>query len=294
MFEGFETTTLAGDGADIFCRIGGKGPPLLLLHGYPQTGAMWAGIAPRLAEGFTVVVPDLRGYGRSSMPAGDAEHRTYSKRQMARDMVAIMGGLGHRRFHVAGHDRGARVAYRLAFDSPERVERLAVLDIVPVAEVWEGMDAKAAIKTYHWPFLAQPHPLPETLIAADPVYYLDHTIASWTKAKTLEAFDAAALAEYRGSFDRPEAIHAACEDYRAGATIDWQLDREDREAGRRIAAPTLALWGGAGFPGGGDDPLDVWRRWCEEVSGRAIDSGHFIVEEAADETLAALLEFFRK
>lgn len=294
MFEGFSERLIPGEGAEIFCRIGGEGPPLLLLHGYPETGAMWAPIAERLAERFSVVVPDLRGYGRSSVPQNDPENVAYSKRRMGADMAAVMSALGHERFAVAGHDRGARVAYRMGFDMPERLTRLAVLDIVPVAEVWESMGAKEAMKVYHWPFLAQPHPLPETLIAADPVFYLKQTMASWTGAKSLEAFSSEALAEYAEHFSRPENIHGACNDYRAGATIDWRLDREDRAAGRKIGVETLALWGADGIPGSGESPLDVWKRWCERVEGCPIEAGHFLVEEAPDETLAALLGFFGK
>ena len=292
MFEGFETRTIAGDGADIFVRIAGSGPPLLLLHGYPQTGAMWAGIAPRLAERFTIVIPDLRGYGRSSAPASTPDNLAYSKRAMGRDFAAVMAALGHDRFHVAGHDRGARVAYRMALDMPERVEKLAVLDIVPVAEVWERMDAASAMKVYHWLFLAQPAPFPETLIGADPVLFLDHTIASWTKTKTLDAFDPVALDEYRRAFARPATIAASCDDYRAGATIDWQLDRKERSAGRRIAAPALVLWGSGGIPGEGPEPLSVWAPWCDRLEGHAIDAGHFIVEEAPEPTLRSLEAFF--
>lgn len=292
MFEGFETTTIAGDGADIFVRIAGSGPPLLLLHGYPQTGAMWAGIAPRLAERFTVVVPDLRGYGRSSAPPNTPDNLAYSKRTMGRDCAAVMTALGHDRFHVAGHDRGARVAYRMALDMAERIGRLAVLDILPVAEVWDRLDAASAMKVYHWLFFAQPAPIPETLIGADPVLFLDHTIASWTRAKTLDAFDPAALDEYRRAFARSATIAATCNDYRAGATIDWQFDREDRNAGRRIAAPTLVLWGSSGIPGEGPDPLAVWGPWCDRLEGHAVDAGHFIVEEAPEATLRALEAFF--
>ncbi|MEX6505014.1 alpha/beta fold hydrolase [Jiella sp. M17.18] len=292
MFEGFDERTVAGDGADIFCRIGGDGPPLLALHGYPQTGAMWAQIAPRLAGRFTLIVPDLRGYGRSSAPSNDAGNDAYSKRQMGRDMAAVMNELGHDRFMIAGHDRGGRVGYRMALDLPERVAKLAVLDIVPVSDVWEHMGAKEALTTYHWAFLAQPHPMPERLIAADSVFYLDHTIASWTKAKSLAAFAPEALAEYRQSFSRPAYVEAACNDYRAGSTIDWRLDRDDRAAGRKIKAPTLALWGANGLPGKGVQPLAVWQSWCDHVEGHAIDAGHFIVEEAPEETLKALLKFF--
>ncbi len=292
MFEGFQTATIAGDGADIFVRSAGSGPPLLLVHGYPQTGAMWARIAPRLAERFSVVVPDLRGYGRSSAPPNTPDNFAYSKRVMGRDLAAVMQALGHARFDVAGHDRGARVAYRMALDMPERIDRLAVLDILPVAEVWERMDAGAAMAVYHWLFFAQPAPIPETLIGADPVMFLDHTIASWTGTKTLAAFDPAALDEYRRAFARPATIAATCDDYRAGATIDWQLDRKDREAGHRIAAPTLALWGSAGIASEGHDPQAVWQPWCDRLEGHAIDAGHFIVEEAPKATLEALLAFF--
>lgn len=292
MFEDFDTRVIPGEGAEIFCRIGGVGPPLLLLHGYPETGAMWAPIAGRLAERFSLVVPDLRGYGRSSVPKNDPGNFAYSKRQMGRDVAAVMASLGHERFAVAGHDRGARVAYRMGFDMPERLTKLAVLDIVPVAEVWEAMDAAEAMAIYHWPFLAQPHPLPETLIGADPAYYLRHTIASWAVSRSLDAFAPEALAEYAEHFSKPEHVHGACNDYRAGATIDWRLDREDRKAGRKIAVPMLALWGAGGIPGKGENPLEIWRRWADEVSGGPIEAGHFLVEEAPDETLAAMLAFF--
>ncbi|KQT87453.1 alpha/beta hydrolase [Aurantimonas sp. Leaf443] len=290
MFEGFRDCQVEGDGASIFCRIAGSGPPLLLLHGYPQTGAMWAGIAPKLAQRFTVVVPDLRGYGRSEAP-DSARGQAYSKRRMAADMVAAMERLGHGRFALAGHDRGARVAYRLALDHPDRVERLAVLDIAPTVEVWEAMGAEAAISTYHWPFLAQPEPLPETLIAADPVYYLDHTLASWTADRSLRAFPPEALAEYRAAFARPGGVHAACEDYRAGATIDVEDDRADRARGAVIEAPLLVLWGAAYDASKGGDMKAIWRRWAAHVEGQGIDCGHFLVEEAPDAVLEALSRF---
>ncbi|WAJ27736.1 alpha/beta fold hydrolase [Antarcticirhabdus aurantiaca] len=294
MFEGFEERFVDGDGAAIFCRIAGSGPPLLLLHGYPQTGAMWAEAAVRLAGHFTVVVADLRGYGRSDTPRDREKrnHSSYSKRAMARDMVAVMSHLGHRVFHACGHDRGARVAYRMALDYPERVGRLALLDILPTVEVWDAMDANAAIKSYHWPFLAQPEPLPETLIAADPVYYLEHTLRSWTKRKDLSAFSNDALDDYRAAFRQKGHIHAACEDYRAGATIDREIDEEDRAAHRRIQAPTFVIWGADYGVAKGGDPLAIWRRWCDSVEGAAVDAGHFLVEEAPEETLKHLLGFF--
>lgn len=290
MFEGFETRQVPGDGAEISCRIRGDGEPLLLLHGYPQTGAMWAGVAPDLADRFTVVVPDLRGYGHSSSPDSTGGEN-YTKRAMARDMVAVMRALGFERFRLAGHDRGGRVAYRLALDHPQAVERLALLDIIPTIEMWERVDARRAVSSYHWSFLAQPNPMPERLIAGDPVFYLDHTLASWTRGKSTAPFASEALAEYRKCFSRPGGIHGPCEDYRAGATLDPEHDRGDREAGRRIACPTLVLWGSEGTPASSGDVLAIWRDWAEDVRGEAIESGHFLVEEAPDETLRALRDF---
>ena len=291
LFPGFEERTLAGDGVEIYCRIGGSGPPLLLLHGYPQTHAMWHPIAGELSSCFTVVIADLRGYGRSGAPEGDAAHALYSKRQMARDMIAVMRGLGHEHFAVAGHDRGGRVAYRMAFDHPDSVTRLAVLDILPTYDYWRNMDWRYAMAIYHWLFLAQPKPLPERLIAGAPDFYLDYTLASWTAAKDLSAFDPDALAAYRASFRQEARQHAACEDYRAGATIDMELDSSDRDAGRRIACPLLVIYGAAGLAGKTATPLDTWSTWGDDVSGAPVDAGHFMVEENPRETLRVLLSF---
>lgn len=277
--------------AEIFARIIGDGPPLLLLHGFPQTHVMWHKVAPQLAQHFTCVMPDLRGYGRSSCPANTADNFPYSKRAMAQDMRALMAHLGHGQFAVVGHDRGARVAYRLALDSPELVTRLAVLDIVPTFEMWHGFSVKLAMKAYHWLFLAQPLPLPEMLIEKSPEAYIDYTMASWTHDKTLAAFDALALDDYRASFARAPHVHAACNDYRAGATYDLAADEADRVKGRKIACPTLAAWGSAGFPGATADPLAAWQAWCTDVRGTAIDSGHFIPEENPSQLLALLLPF---
>lgn len=277
--------------AEIFARVGGGGPPLLLLHGFPQTHAMWHRVAPALMARFTCVLPDLRGYGYSSCPDNARDNRPYSKRAMAEDMVALMASLGHRRFAVVGHDRGARVAYRLALDHPSCAAALCVLDIVPTHAMWHNFTVKLAMKTYHWLFLAQPDPLPEMLIERAPIAYLDYTMASWTRARDLSAFAPEALAEYRIHFATPEHVHAACNDYRAGATCDLADDEADRAAGRRIACPALALWGSAGIPGETDGPLDIWRRWCVDVRGAAIDSGHFVAEENPEQTLAHLLPF---
>ena len=205
--------------------------------------------------------------------------------------VKVMAALGHVRFSLVGHDRGARVGYRLALDHPGRLDKLAVIDIVPTLEVWRGMDAIRAMKMYHWLFLAQPAPIPENMIAPAPLAWLDHTLASWTADHSLRAFDARAMAHYRASFNDPSRIHAACEDYRAGATIDRALDEIDHKAGHKIQPPVLVLWGAHGFPAQGRSPLDVWRDWCKDVRGQAIDCGHFLPEEAPDETLAALLAF---
>ncbi len=290
-FAGFSTHDLALGEATIHARVGGSGPPLLLLHGYPQSHRMWARVAPKLAERFTVVVPDLRGYGSSSAPPSHKGER-YSKRVMAKDAVALMAALGHETFALAGHDRGGRVAYRLALDYPEVVTKIAVLDIVPTWEMWAGMDAARAMQVYHWMFLAQPEPLPETLISAAPQVYLDHTLASWTASRSLASFTPEALDAYRAAFHEPQRVHAMCEDYRAGATIDRALDEADRAAGRKISAPLLALWGGTGIPAKGESPLDVWRRWASDVSGQPIEGGHFLPEEAPDATAKALAAFF--
>lgn len=278
-------------GVDIFARIGGSGPPLLLLHGFPQTHAMWHAIAPALMRHFTCVMPDLRGYGYSSCPPNDARNETYSKRAMATDLFGLMKTLGHDRFAVAGHDRGARAAYRLALDHPQAVSCLAVLDIVPTHAMWHNFTVNLAMKAYHWLFLAQPYPLPEMMIEQNPVGYLDYTIASWTKAKDLSAFNEEALAEYRMHYATPEHIHATCNDYRAGATCDLHADEDDRAAGNKISCPTLALWGNSGIPSETAGPLKAWREWCIHVEGHGIDGGHFLAEENPEATLAALLPF---
>jgi haloacetate dehalogenase len=306
LFPGFDAGTAAVNGVEIFYRAGGTGPPMLLVHGYPQNHAMWHKIAPRLSQHFTLVIPDLRGYGQSSAPKDDPAHTTYSKRQMAADMVALMRGLGHDRFDLVGHDRGARVAYRLALDTPEAVARVAVLDIVPTHAMWTDFTVGLAMATYHWLFLAQPEPMPETLIAGNPDYYVDYTIASWTKAKDLSAFDAGAMAHYRTAFRQPDRIHAMCADYRAGQTTDFEIDSADVAAGRKIACPLLTVWGNTGIPsktgdgnpaldGGAEaKPLVTWKQWGTDVTGFGIDSGHFVAEENPAATLDALLAHFSK
>ena len=289
LFPGFAERRIGTvSGVEIYLRTGGSGPPLLLLHGYPQTHVAWHKIAPELARHCTLVVADLRGYGASSAPPGDAEHKTYAKRAMAEDCVAVMRALGHEQFMVAGHDRGGRVAYRLALDHPDTVSALIPVDILPTAEVWRRTSAESMLKSYHWAFLAQPHSMPETLICKDPVFYLEYTLKSWAKPRDLSPFSSEARAHYRALLTDPARVHAVCEDYRAGATIDRQFDEADRAAGRKIACPTFVLWARNYLPG---DPLEVWRAWCTNVSGASIDSGHFLAEENPRDTLAALIPF---
>lgn len=287
MFDGFATTRIETDGATIHLVKGGDGPPLLLLHGYPQTHVMWHRVAPRLAERFTVVAPDLRGYGDSSAPEAAPDHTTYSKRAMAEDQIEVMRRLGFERFAVMGHDRGARVAYRLALDHPERVERLVTLDIVPTYATFAAMTMASALATFHWYFLAQPYDLPERLIGAAPEYFLKTLLARWSGGG-LAVFAPEALAEYVRCFDEA-TIHASCEDYRAGATVDYALDEADLGR-RRIACPLLALWGARRRNRHGD-VLGEWRKWAEDVRGRALDCGHFLPEEAPEETCAEVIPF---
>ena len=295
LYPGFETHRIKTSGAEIHCRIGGSGPPLVLLHGYPQTHVCWHKVAPELSRHCTLIIPDLRGYGSSSCPPStltdDPDHAVYSKRAMALDVKEVMAALGHTRFMVAGHDRGGRVAYRLALDHPEVVSRLIPIDILPTVEVWDGLRWRNAIGSYHWAFLAQPAPMPETLIAADPAYYVSHTIASWTGDKTLAAIAPGALEHYRAALMTPERIHAVCEDYRAGATFDYHADDVDRAAGRVMSCPTLFLWGSEYIGKSASNPVDVWRRWASDLTFAEIKSGHFLAEENPADVVAALLPF---
>jgi len=294
LFPGFAEHRLQGDGAEIYCRTGGEGPPLLLLHGFPESHMMWSKMASALAEHFVLVIPDLRGYGRSSKPANTADNEPYSKRRMGRDFFAVMSGLGHERFMVCGHDRGGRCAYRMALDEPDRILKLAVLDIIPTWDMWKGMNHTMAMKTYHWPFLAQPYPLPETLIGHCADFYLETKLGSWNGRPDLSAFDPVALADYKTHFADPATLHALCNDYRAGETYDLAADDADRQAGRKIACPTLALWGTAGIPAESDAPLKNWQAWCENVTGGPVESGHFLPEENPQATLEQLLPFLMK
>jgi haloacetate dehalogenase len=283
VFDGFTLKTIETDEVAIRLRHGGTGPPLLLLHGFPQTHAMWSKIAPRLAREFHVVCPDLRGYGGSGKPDSSPNHEPYSKRAMARDQVEVMKKLGFNRFFVAGHDRGARCAYRLALDSPDCVAKLAVLDIVPTGDTLRRADWRFGMGYWHWFFLAQAHPLPERMISADPISFL---FRHGQGSSDFEAYE-----DYLQNARDPKAIHAMCEDYRAAVSVDFQQDQADRGT-RKIACPTLVLWGARGVIPKWYDPLSIWKEWASDVRGEEIDSGHYLAEEAPDATGEALLRFF--
>jgi len=291
-FSGFTLETLQLSEGPVRLRRGGEGPPLLLLHGNPQTHAMWHAVAPKLAERFTVICPDLRGYGGSHRPPASADHAPYAKTRMAADLVELMSRLGHDRFQVGSHDRGARVAHRLAIDHPDRVERLAVLDIVPTLEHFERADMAFALGYYHWFWFAQPHPFPENLINAAPeTWWHAHTSR---EPKLPSFFNPAALADYLAAARQPETIVGMCEDYRAAATIDLVHDRESRAEGRKVQCPMLVLWGAKGKIGGWYDALGIWRSYCAaEVTGGEVQSGHYLAEESPEEVLTAFGGFFR-
>lgn len=287
MFDGFETERIEIGDCDLHVVIGGDGPPLLLLHGYPQTHVVWHAVAPRLAGRFTLVMPDLPGYGDSLGPEPDAENLAYAKRAMAETVIGLMAHLGHESFMLAGHDRGARVAYRLALDHPARVRKLVSLDTIPTIEVWESMDWQAAIGAFHWPLLAQPSPLAERLIGSDPEHFVGHLLDNWAGGP--EALDPAARAHYLAAFRKPSVIAASCADYRAGAGIDVEHDLADRAAGRRLGCPLLILRGARYQP----DPLrEIWLKWADEVTETAFDCGHFIAEEEPEDCAAAMERFF--
>ena len=287
MFEGFTDSEIETTGATIRLYRGGSGPPLLLLHGYPQTRAMWHKVAPALAERFSVVVCDLRGYGDSAKPPSDPTHFPYSKRAMAKDQVEVMAALGFDAFFVAGHDRGGRVAHRMALDHPERVLKLAVLDIIPTHTLYSTVEKEVATGYWHWFFLIQPFDLPERLIGADPEYYMRRKTGQWSAGG--EGISRDAMAEYLRCFT-PETIHATCEDYRAAASIDLEHDEADIE--RKVACPLLVLWGAKGLMERTYDVLATWRQRAEDVRGRALPCGHYLPEEAPQETLAELTRFF--
>ncbi|NEP17194.1 MAG: alpha/beta hydrolase [Leptolyngbya sp. SIO4C1] len=289
MFEGFKQHRLRVREATINAVMGGSGPALLLLHGYPQTYVMWHRLVPQLAQHFTVVCTDLRGYGDSSKPASTADHAVYSKRATAQDQVEAMAALGFETFMAAGHDRGGRVLHRLLLDHPGRVTRAAVLDIVPTRHIFKTINQQMATLYEHWFFLIQPNGFPEHLIAQDPDYYLTTKLRRWSAAP--EAFTEAAMQEYQRCFRQPETIHATCEDYRAAATIDLAHDEADLD--QKIQCPLLVLWGAKGAMEQHYDVLATWRDRASHVQGQALPCGHFLPEEAPQETAQALLAFFQ-
>ena len=290
LFPGFEQGS-AATGADLRIAYvrGGSGPPLLLLHGYPQTSAIWHRVAPALARRFTLVAADLRGYGDSTKPPAAPDHANYAKRTMARDMLALMRALGFDRFHVLAHDRGARVAHRLAADHPGAVRRLALLDIVPTLAMYEQTSEALARAYWHWFFLIQPAPLPERLIEADPAAYIRDVLGIFSAG--LAPFDPRALADYQRCAALPGAARGMCEDYRAAAGIDLEHERADRAAGLQLPMPLFVLWGGKGAVHSCFRPLDEWRRLAPDVRGGPLPCGHFIAEEAPDPLLAEVLPF---
>jgi haloacetate dehalogenase len=293
LFPGFLVDDVSTTGATIRTLRAGSGPPLLLLHGYPQTHVIWHKIANRLAERFTVVLTDLRGYGDSSKPEGGERHANYSFRAMAQDQLEVMRAFGHSRFAVGSHDRGARTAHRLCLDHPEAVRKVCFMDIVPTLRMYRDTSKEFATKYMWWFFLIQQAPLPEHMIGADPGFFLDQHFQ--VQNGTPGALTADAVAEYTRCFSTPEAVHASCEDYRAAAEIDLEIDAADEQAGHKVEAPVLALWGARGVLGHLWNVLDVWRQHASaSVEGRALDSGHYLAEEQPEEVLREYLRFFHE
>jgi haloacetate dehalogenase len=289
-FDGFTLENIAVQDGEMRVRHGGSGPALLLLHGNPQTHAMWNAVAAELAADFTIICPDLRGYGGSHKPAATADHAPYAKRNMARDMAELMDHFSHRQFFLAGHDRGGRVSHRLALDYPERVLKLAILDIVPTIEHFERADADFAMGYYHWFWLAQPHPFPENLINNAPEdWFRGHT----SRGPKNDFFHPEAMADYLNAVGNPDMVRGMCEDYRAAATIDLEHDRASRAAGAKIACPLMALWGATGKIGKWYEPLEIWRQYCSgDLTGGPVASGHYLAEEAPDEVIGRFRAFF--
>jgi haloacetate dehalogenase len=291
MFGGFAERELQTDRGVIFARVGGSGPPLLLLHGYPQTHLMWHAVAAVLADRFTVVATDLPGYGASFRPVPEPDHGPHSKRALALDQVQAMAALGFQHFAVAGHDRGGRVAYRMALDHPDRVAAAAVFDVVPTGEVWSRADARLALAYWHWAFLAQPAPLPERLISGDPDAFFDLHVRALGLGVARDRYPAELMAGYRRLLDDPSTVQAICEDYRAGATVDRDHDDADRGE-RRVECPLLALWSAGGaLPRLYGDVLEVWRPWARAVTGRGLEASHFLVEDRPEDVAADLSTF---
>jgi haloacetate dehalogenase len=291
MFEGFTRTEIKTSGARIVTVHGGNGPPLLLMHGNPFNHLSWHKVAPRLAEDFTVVATDLRGYGDSEKPPGGADHSGYSFRAMAQDQVEVMAALGFDRFFAAGHDRGARVLHRMCLDRPDKVLRAAILDIIPQHHLLNNVTRSWGTFSWHWFFNIQPYDLPERLMGADPDYFIKKKLAK--SERGLSFFGTEALADYMRCFRNPETIHAICEDYRATFGVDLTMDEADFSAGRKIACPVLLLWGATGGVGRNHDSMAIWPRYAADIrGGKALPCGHYLSEEAPEETLAELRAFF--
>jgi haloacetate dehalogenase len=289
VFDGFEEFDIETSGARIHGRRGGSGPPVLLLHGIPETHLMWHRVAPQLAEHYTVVATDLRGYGDSGTPPSTPDHEPYSKRAIGRDQIEVMQSLGFDKFRVVAHDRGARCAYRLALDEPDKVIRLAVMDVVPVGTAYDRADRKFSLAYWVWSFLAAPHPVPEQFIAASPATLPNLMLDTWPVVK--DAFPDEVRAEYLAKFRDPATVHAICEEFRASPTLDYEQDQKDR-GNRKIACPVLFLWGQRGSVAQlYEDPLEIWREWADDIRGEPVPVGHFIPEEAPEETTRQLLDF---
>ncbi len=294
MFSGFTERSVATSRGEVFVRVGGDGPPILLLHGYPQTHVMWRDVAPALTAGNTVVVADLPGYGASFRPQPSADHRAHSKRSLAADLVETMQALGFERFAVAGHDRGGRVAYRMALDHSERVAAVGAFDVVPTGEVWSRADARMALAYWHWAFLAQPAPMPERMIASQPDLFFDVHVRALGLGRAADRYPAEIMALYRGLLNDPGYVEAVCEDYRAGATVDRSDDDDDRSSGRLIESPMLLLWSAHGaLPAFYGDVVEVWRPWASDICGRGLDASHFLVEDQPEEVSAELVALLR-
>lgn len=292
VIDGFTRRRVALPGITLSVLEAGSGPPLILLHGFPQNGMCWSKVAPEFARHFRTIVPDLRGYGESDAPPDDPDHITYSKRRMAEDIIALMDELDIRSAHVLSHDRGARVSYRLALDHPGRLRRLGIIEIVPTGDFWNAWTAELAMAAWHWTFLAQPAPLPERMISADPLPWLDTLLSTWLRSHDLSDLPPAALQSYRDQMEQPDRVHAMCADYRAGATTDRRIDEASRAAGEKIAAPLSYLWAEKGFPARSGDPLSLWRAWATDLSGASCASGHFVQEENPGAVLDQFLPFF--
>ena len=288
MFEGFEHRRIAGEGAEIVCVVGGSGPPVLLLHGFPQSKAMWARVAPLLAKDFTVVCADLRGYGDSDKPQAPPDAANSAFRAMAADQVAVMKRLGFPRFHMVGHDRGGRTGHRMALDRPEVVQTLTVIDIAPTWAMFMDTNRKVAGAYWHWYFLSQPAPFPERMIGYDPDFFYETCLVGWGKSK-LADFDPGALAEYRRHWRDPGMIHGSCADYRAAAGIDLEHDGADID--RKVSCPTLVFYGATGAMAALFDLPEEWRKRCSDLTAASLPGGHFFVERFPEETARILSDF---